>query len=163
MNENMRLMLALALTIVVLVVWNILFPPPNKTTIQQNQTANQNQVRFTQQPKYNQNSITQPQIHPPLKNQVQTQAQQYVDSKKLPVFKKYIAEKYSSKIDSFSTEKLQTILTKIDEVEQKILQSTAYSADKKQLYITVLEALKQIIQEKLQNSADSIINSVLGE
>jgi len=46
MNENMRLMLALALTIVVLVVWNILFPPPNKTTIQQNQTAKQqNEVK----------------------------------------------------------------------------------------------------------------------
>jgi hypothetical protein len=130
---------------------------------QQNQTVNQNQARFTQQPQYNQNLNTQPQIQAQVRNQVQTQAQQYVDSKKLLVFKNYIDKKYSSKIDSFSTEKLQTILTKIDEVEQKILQSTAYSADKKQLYITVLEALKQIIQEKLQNSADSIINSVLGE
>ncbi len=47
MNENTRLMLALALTIVVLVVWNLIFPPPkyspsankNKTNVEENTTA----------------------------------------------------------------------------------------------------------------------------
>ncbi len=38
MNENTRLMLALALTIVVLVVWNLIFPPPKYSPLTKNGT-----------------------------------------------------------------------------------------------------------------------------
>ncbi len=38
-NENTRLMLALGLTVLVLVVWNILFPPP-KQSVKNNSTNN---------------------------------------------------------------------------------------------------------------------------
>ncbi len=83
------------------------------------------------------------------KNQVKSQSK-YVDNAKKSQYKKAIANKYQSKIDSLDTDKLEVLLTKIDDLEMKVEESTSYTEDKKESIINILEALKEIVEERLE-------------
>jgi hypothetical protein len=72
-------------------------------------------------------------------------------------FIKYLLDK----INALDPAKIDEILQKIPELEAKIL-AMDISDYKKKLYINVLEALKDILQEKLEasTSAEEILNEV---
>jgi len=83
-------------------------------------------------------------------NRVQSKYTKYVDNAKKARYKNIIQSKYQSKIDSLSTDKLELLLTRIDDLEAKIEASTTYTEDKKESIITILEALKDVVIEKLE-------------
>jgi RNAse (barnase) inhibitor barstar len=74
-------------------------------------------------------------------------------------YRKLFKTKYKSKIDSLGDEKLKAILPKINLLKEKVQNSTTYSEEKKGSTIALLEALKEIIEEKL--ASNDIINSLL--
>jgi len=74
----------------------------------------------------------------------------YVDNAKKAQYKKAIQNKYQSTIDWLSTDKLETLVTKIDDLEVKIEASTSYTEDKKESLINILEALKEVVNERLE-------------
>ena len=74
-------------------------------------------------------------------------------------YRKLFKTKYKSKIDSLGDEKLKAILPKINLLKEKVQNSTTYSEEKKGSTIALLEALKEIIEEKF--ASNNIINSLL--
>jgi len=83
-----------------------------------------------------------------------------VDRAKVLRFKQLIQQRYQHKINSYDVDKLYSILEKIDQVEQKIIDGD-YPEDKKQLYLAVLEALREIIQERLAQLDQDYMNQLL--
>jgi hypothetical protein len=82
-----------------------------------------------------------------------------------PNIKKYqdfIENKYKSKLDSFSQDKIKTTIEKIDTLLEKIRTDDKYTNRKKRLYHDVLEALKMSLNDRLeQTNTTSILNWVL--
>ena len=73
----------------------------------------------------------------------------YVNNAKINRYRELIKNKYQNKINQYSKDGLVNIVAKIDALETKILESNNYSDAKKESYISVLEALKLVIQERL--------------
>jgi len=74
----------------------------------------------------------------------------YVDNAKKAQYKKAIENKYQNAIDALSTDKLEELLVKIDDMEAKVEASTTYTEEKKESTITVLEALRDVINDRLE-------------
>ncbi len=87
----------------------------------------------------------------------------YLNTTKLNVYAGYIKEKYAHKINTFTADKINKVLQKINTLEKQIVSSATYSDEAKRTYITVLEALKKVLQEKMSSDTTSIIDSVLGK
>jgi len=87
----------------------------------------------------------------------------YLNTTKLNVYAGYIKEKYAHKINTFTADKINKVLQKINTLEKQIVSSATYSDEAKRTYITVLEALKRVLQEKMFSDTTSIIDSVLGK
>jgi hypothetical protein len=60
-----------------------------------------------------------------------------------------IEEKYGSKISGLGTEKLNLVVTRIDDLMGKIRLSDSYTATKRQSYMSMLRALRDVITEKI--------------
>ena len=73
-------------------------------------------------------------------------------------YKTLLNTKYKAKIDALSEDKIKTILSKIDELEEKVKLSTTYTEEKKLNTIALLEALRDIIQEKIWD--DDLIDNL---
>jgi len=122
---------------------------------------------FQQQCKKNQTTVSSTattvanQLASTTTNTVASTISSYVDKAKLNVFENYIKQKYAAKINSFFPEKIEEIISKINKVEEKIISSSVYDEQKKKVYITILEALKQILQEKLSSSSTNLIDNSL--
>jgi len=76
-------------------------------------------------------------------------ASQYVNWSKVNRYRALIKNKYQNKINKYSKNGLINIVSKINTLETKIQSSPAYSDTVKETYISVLEALKLVIQERL--------------
>ncbi len=77
--------------------------------------------------------------------------------------KALIMKKYQAKINALSEERIQQILDKIDDVKVKIESSTTLTDDKKQLYILVLDSLKEILQERLAELQGTTYETILND
>ena len=126
---------------------------------QQNQA--QQRPQMNQQMVQNRNQVTN-QVTSTVQNSVST-VTAYVDTAKIGTYKQYIETKYGQKLASLTMDKIEQIIEKINSVEEKIINSSSYSDSVKKTYITVLEALKQILQEKLTSNSTSLIDNLLGE
>jgi len=84
----------------------------------------------------------------------------YLDQTKVQKYKSLVESKYSSKLDSYSQEKLEEINTKIDDLVEKIANSTSYSDTKKEVYINLLVALKASILDRI-NDDTSVVDWLL--
>jgi len=73
-------------------------------------------------------------------------------------YKTLLNTKYKAKLDALSDDKLKAILPKIDALEEKVRTSTTYSETKKIQYIALLEALREVIQERV---GDDMIDDLL--
>ena len=91
-------------------------------------------------------------------------ASHYVNWSKVNRYKNLIRQKYQNKINEYSQDRLVEIVSKINALEQKIQASSTYTDSQKETYISVLQALREIIQERLtqilDESGDSLIQSV---
>jgi len=87
----------------------------------------------------------------------------YVNQEKVQQYKNLIEEKYAAKLDSFSQEKLEEINQKIDELIEKISNSTSYTDTKKEVYINLLLALKESILDRLSADTTDVVGDLLGE
>jgi len=85
----------------------------------------------------------------------------YLNNTKKIQYKNIIKDKYQSKIDWMTEDKKIALLDKIDELEEKIENSTTYSDDKKEQYITLLEALKETVSESLETEDEVNIDDLL--
>ncbi len=73
----------------------------------------------------------------------------YVNASKVNRYRALIKNKYQNRINQYSRDGLVNLVSKIDALEAKIQASTSYSETQKETYISVLEALKLVIQERL--------------
>ena len=73
----------------------------------------------------------------------------YVNNTKVNRYRGLIKNKYQNRINQYSRDGLVNLVAKIDALETKIMESDNYSDTKKETYISVLEALKLVIQERL--------------
>ena len=92
---------------------------------------------------------------------VSTQAQKYVDNTKVEKYKNLLNIKYSKVLDKLDEEKLRTILPKIDTLIDKIVTSTKYTETKKETYVNLLIAFKEVIEEKLSDIDNNLIDWLL--
>lgn len=91
-----------------------------------------------------------------------TNIQKYADQTKVQKYEKIIKDKYSEKINSLSEEKIKKAINKIDNFVGQI-NNWNYTETKKGIYLNVLQALKEVLLEKIWvNNTNSIINSVFG-
>ena len=70
----------------------------------------------------------------------------YIDKDIVDKVKKSIRKKYYKKLESFSKEKKQKIVVKINNLLDQISVSSKYSENKKKLYITILYSLKLLLE-----------------
>lgn len=117
---------------------------------EQNSNQNMNQRKYHRQINRNNNRS----------NFVKSRA--YANSAKVNRYKNIIMQKYGSKINTFTENKIRKIIDKIDVLISKIESSITLSDTKKETYISILVALKEILEEKLY-SLDNVLNSVFGE
>ena len=91
---------------------------------------------------------------------VPTSAQKYMNQAKVAQYKGLIEQKYKAKLDSFSQERIQTTITKIDTLLEKIINSTVYSNTKKESYTNILVALKASLINRLEDTdiIDNLLN-----
>lgn len=71
-------------------------------------------------------------------------------------YKKVFAEKLQSRLDKISDAKLEKVLVKIDTAKSKVESNTRMSEDKKERLFAQLDALKDLINEKLDKTPDDI-------
>jgi len=85
---------------------------------------------------------------------------QSIDRTKVDAYKKVIEDKYSTKINAMSEEKLTALVEKIVPLIKTINASSKYSDSKKEQYTVLLTALKEVVQDKLspELDMDSLIN-----
>ena len=89
-----------------------------------------------------------------------TNIQKYADQTKVQKYEKIIKDKYSEKINSLSEEKIKKAINKIDNFVGQI-NNWNYTETKKGIYLNVLQALKEVLLEKIWvNNASSIIDFV---
>ena len=145
---------------------------PNQNNMQsaarQSQNMSQQTQRQSQQiqrQSQNMNQQIQRQQISQQMTQMRIEVQKYANNTKVQQYKEFIEEKYGQKINSFTPEQIQEKIQKIDEILEKIVNGN-YPEATKELYVNVLLALKEALLEKLNQStasADSLLNSVLGE
>jgi hypothetical protein len=88
-------------------------------------------------------------------------------------WKKLIISKLSARIDKMSLTKLEKIDSRIDKAVERIKNKTRLSDDRKQKIISALDALKQVVTEKIaelkttsnteEKQTMDVINNVLSE
>ncbi len=99
--------------------------------------------------------------HSKWKGQVNWQIQNnWIDVNVKNKYKTVIKTKYSSFLDKMSEEKLKSTLLKIETFKATIKNNSKYSIETKKRYWAILEALKEVIEEKLWTDTD-FLNDLL--
>jgi predicted transcriptional regulator len=77
-------------------------------------------------------------------------------------YKKAFAAKLESRLDKIPTEKLEKVIKVIDSKLKKIESNSKLSATKKERLLSVYEAIKELIEEKLKPTSEGdILESLL--
>lgn len=95
------------------------------------------------------------------------EAKQNFQDKKQELKMKYkakFAKALEAKLANFSTDKIKAVIAKIDTVIEKYNSNEALTQDQKDKFVAQLNALKELLQEKIDETENSInIDEILAE
>jgi hypothetical protein len=95
-------------------------------------------------------AMMKPEAKKPAQNDKPTQKE------KVGKYKESFTKTLGTKLDTIPTETLKTIGTKIDTLIEQYTNNTSLTAEKKENFVSQLQALKEIVNEKLTPATDTL-------